>query len=59
MTGCVTADAELVEKMRGNILDMVPNPHLESSEWGWQIDPVGLRTAERSLGSLPETAIYR
>ena len=23
---------------------MVPNPHLESSEWGWQIDPVGLRT---------------
>lgn len=44
MTGCVTADAELVEKMRGNILDMVPNPHLESSEWGWQIDPVGLRT---------------
>lgn len=44
MTGCVTADAELVEKMQGNILDMVPNPHLESSEWGWQIDPVGLRT---------------
>jgi 6-phospho-beta-glucosidase len=23
---------------------MVPNPHLASSEWGWQIDPVGLRT---------------
>lgn len=44
MTGCVTADTELVEKLKGNILDMVPNPHLESSEWGWQIDPVGLRT---------------
>ncbi|MTH47904.1 glycoside hydrolase family 1 protein [Intestinirhabdus alba] len=44
MTGCVTADAGLVEKLRGNILDMVPNPHLESSEWGWQIDPIGLRT---------------
>lgn len=44
MTGCVTADPELVEKLRGNILDMVPNPHLESSEWGWQIDPLGLRT---------------
>lgn len=44
MTGCVTADPELVEKLRGNILDMVPNPHLESSEWGWQIDPIGLRT---------------
>ncbi|WP_058913754.1 glycoside hydrolase family 1 protein [Entomohabitans teleogrylli] len=44
MTGCVTADADLGEKLRGNILDMVPNPHLESSEWGWQIDPLGLRT---------------
>ena len=31
------------ETARGNILDMVPNPHLASSEWGWQIDPIGLR----------------
>ncbi|MDN6019696.1 MAG: 6-phospho-beta-glucosidase [Enterobacterales bacterium] len=43
MTGCVTADEELNRKSRGNILDMVPNPHLPSSEWGWQIDPTGLR----------------
>ena len=32
------------KKSRGNILSMVPNPHLASSEWGWQIDPLGLRT---------------
>lgn len=44
MSGCATADVSQAEKLRGNILDMVPNPHLESSEWGWQIDPVGLRT---------------
>ncbi len=44
MTGCCTADAELFEKTRGNILSMIPNPHLKSSEWGWQIDPLGLRT---------------
>ncbi|RPD94548.1 glycosyl hydrolase family protein [Candidatus Pantoea deserta] len=44
MSGCATAEPELVEKLRGNILDMIPNPHLQSSEWGWQIDPVGLRT---------------
>lgn len=44
MTGCVTADEELNKKARGNILSMVPNPHLASSEWGWQIDPLGLRT---------------
>lgn len=44
MSGCATDDACQAEKLRGNILDMVPNPHLDSSEWGWQIDPVGLRT---------------
>ncbi len=44
MTGCVTTDDELNQQARGNILSMVPNPHLASSEWGWQIDPVGLRT---------------
>nr|WP_282917478.1 glycoside hydrolase family 1 protein [Streptococcus canis] len=27
----------------GNILGGLLNPHLQSSEWGWQIDPVGLR----------------
>lgn len=43
MTGCVSADEEVNAKARGNILSMVPNPHLASSEWGWQIDPIGLR----------------
>jgi len=43
MTGCVTTDEEQNIKARANILNMVPNPHLQSSEWGWQIDPVGLR----------------
>lgn len=44
MTGCVTTDEALNQRARGNILNMVPNPHLASSEWGWQIDPTGLRT---------------
>lgn len=43
MSGCVTADEELNRKARGNILSMVQNPHLACSEWGWQIDPDGLR----------------
>ncbi|PKB88828.1 6-phospho-beta-glucosidase [Ewingella americana] len=43
MTGCVTTDPEQNQAARANILNMVPNPHLASSEWGWQIDPVGLR----------------
>lgn len=49
MTGCVTADEELNQKARGNILSMVPNPHLPASEWGWQIDPAGLRTLLNTL----------
>jgi len=43
MSGCVTTDEERNHQARANILNMVPNPHLISSEWGWQIDPVGLR----------------
>lgn len=31
------------EKTTGNILDSKQNPFLKKSEWGWQIDPVGLR----------------
>ena len=27
----------------GNIMGGVPNPTLPASEWGWQIDPIGLR----------------
>ncbi|MEI9210959.1 family 1 glycosylhydrolase, partial [Pseudomonas aeruginosa] len=34
---------------QGNILNMIPNPHLKSSEWGWQIDPVGLRVLLNTL----------
>ena len=29
---------------RGNLMGGVTNPTLEASEWGWQIDPAGLRT---------------
>lgn len=33
-------DYELNE---GNVFRGLNNPHLEASDWGWQIDPVGLR----------------
>lgn len=42
MSICETADPA-VEKGPGNILGGVPNPYLKTSEWGWQIDPKGLR----------------
>ena len=42
MSVCAAADPS-VNKGIGNLLGGVPNPTLEASEWGWQIDPVGLR----------------
>ena len=42
MSNCQTADKSK-EGGKGNILGGVPNPYLKASDWGWQIDPVGLR----------------
>ena len=42
MSMCQTAD-ESKKNGKGNILGGVPNPYLKASDWGWQIDPVGLR----------------
>ena len=28
---------------KGKIMGGVENPYLEKSEWGWAIDPIGLR----------------
>lgn len=44
MTSCVTADLdENGDRVGGNLFGGVKNNYLETSEWGWQIDPVGLR----------------
>ncbi len=43
MSVAETADAEKKGSGEGNIMGGVQNPTLEASEWGWQIDPVGLR----------------
>ncbi|MGI6111747.1 MAG: glycoside hydrolase family 1 protein [Bilifractor sp.] len=40
---CATADPAKNTRGEGNLLGGVPNPYLKSSEWGWQIDPQGLR----------------
>lgn len=43
MSVAASADPEKNVKGEGNIMGGIPNPTLEASEWGWQIDPVGLR----------------
>ncbi len=37
------------EKTSGNMMLMGKNPFLETSDWGWQIDPDGLRLALNDL----------
>lgn len=41
-SSCASTDPD-VQKQAGNLLFGVQNPHLKASEWGWTIDPQGLR----------------
>lgn len=44
-----SADPNVGQSIAGNAIKTLKNPHLKSSEWGWQIDPVGLRITMNSL----------
>ena len=39
----VYESAKEMESGEGNLIGGIPNPYLKASQWGWQIDPVGLR----------------
>ena len=41
-TNCVTTNSDAAQAS-GNLLGGAKNPYLESSQWGWQVDPDGLR----------------
>ena len=43
MSSCATVDPEKNKAGAGNLIAGVPNPYLKASDWGWQIDPEGLR----------------
>ncbi|MBQ0065469.1 MAG: family 1 glycosylhydrolase [Firmicutes bacterium] len=45
MTNCITVDPNAAESTIGNISMGFKNPYLKASDWGWQIDPTGLRIA--------------
>ncbi|WP_290141229.1 glycoside hydrolase family 1 protein [uncultured Dubosiella sp.] len=57
MTNCVTVD-ENAEKTSGNMSLGAKNPYLKASDWGWQIDPDGLRYTLNVLhGRYPDTPL--
>lgn len=43
MTNCAGTDPD-AETTAANLVEGLKNPYLEASEYGWQIDPLGLRT---------------
>ena len=49
MSRVASSNKEDKEMANGNIFKMLKNPYLEASEWGWQIDPVGLRYSLNTL----------
>lgn len=46
---CTSAFPEGLETSPGNLFGGVKNPYLESTEWGWQIDPKGIRYTMNNL----------
>lgn len=58
MSGCATEDESQAEVRRANVHNMIPNPYLEESEWGWQIDPQGLRHSLNLMYELFEKPLF-
>ncbi|AIF65341.1 6-phospho-beta-glucosidase [Terribacillus saccharophilus] len=46
------------DRAPGNLFSGLKNPYLESSEWGWQIDPVGLRVTLNKLYDRYEKPLF-
>jgi 6-phospho-beta-glucosidase len=49
MTLVATSDKEKQSAAGGNMLGGIKNPYLKASDWGWQVDPVGLRISLNNL----------
>lgn len=49
MSSVQAHDPENYQSGIGNLLGGIANPYLESSEWGWQVDPIGLRIVLNNL----------
>ena len=49
MSNAVQANAEGSGSAVSGFEGSVPNPHVKASDWGWQIDPVGLRYSLAAL----------
>lgn len=46
---CSAASKQDLDMTQGNTVVSIKNPHLKTSDWGWQIDPLGLRISLMEL----------
>ncbi|WP_283750837.1 glycoside hydrolase family 1 protein [Bacillus cereus] len=46
------------EKAQGNIMSGIKNPFLKASDWGWEIDPTGLRISLNKLYDRYEVPLF-
>lgn len=46
---CQSSDPKVLDTVSGNIFASIKNPYLQASQWGWQIDPLGLRITLNTL----------
>jgi 6-phospho-beta-glucosidase len=44
-SSCVAKETENLKTTAANTMVAVKNPYIPSSDWGWQIDPIGLRVS--------------
>ncbi|MQW23522.1 MULTISPECIES: glycoside hydrolase family 1 protein [unclassified Lactococcus] len=49
MSSAINVTSDDLDEVAGNLLGGVRNPFLKASDWGWQIDPEGLRIALNDL----------
>lgn len=55
---CAAADSTGLKVTNANRITGVYNPHLETTEWGWQIDPIGLRLTMKRLNSRYQKPLF-
>ncbi|MCE9956098.1 6-phospho-beta-glucosidase [Aeromonas rivipollensis] len=46
---CASADMNAGNTSAANVVKSLRNPHIQQSQWGWGIDPLGLRITMNSL----------
>ena len=59
MSNAVRSDVEVKnDGVSGGNAHTVPNPYVKASDWGWQIDPVGLRYSLNTLYERYEKPLF-